>query len=48
MRKLEDYQRVLGINQIELEVPSETGGIRKTVDPSQLQISFLLTAYYLP
>jgi len=48
MTMLEDYQRVLGINQVELAVPFESGGLKKTVDPSQLQISFLMTAYYLP
>ncbi|MBI4532916.1 MAG: hypothetical protein HY711_03130 [Candidatus Melainabacteria bacterium] len=47
MRKLESYQRVIGINQVEAEIPPEVGK-GKIQDVRNLVVSFLMTAYYLP
>jgi hypothetical protein len=47
MRKLEGYERVVGVNQIEVDLPPPQGD-KKTRDPKQLEIKFMLTAYYLP
>jgi hypothetical protein len=47
MRKLEGYERVVGVNQIKVDLPPAAGD-KKTRDPKQLAINFLLTAYYLP
>jgi Tfp pilus assembly protein PilO len=48
MKKLEAYQRVIGINHIEIQVPQEETK-KSSGDPAdRLKISFLVTAYYLP
>lgn len=47
MKKLEAYQRVIGVNQIDLGFPTE-GKEQKEPDSKRLNISFLMTAYYLP
>lgn len=47
MKKLEDYQRVIEINQIEISFPTE-GKEERKADSKQLKIAFLVTAYYLP
>ena len=47
MRKLEAYQRVIEISQIEVGFTGE-GREKKEADSGQLKISFLVTAYYLP
>ena len=47
MRELESYKRVIGISQVEAELPAEIGK-SKAQDVKQLVITFLMTAYYLP
>lgn len=47
MKKLESYQRVIGINQVEAEVPPEVGQ-KKVQEVRHLIVTFLVTAYYLP
>ncbi len=47
MKKLEAYQRVIGVSQVELGFPT-TGKETKAPDSKQLKISFYMTAYYLP
>lgn len=58
IRKLEDYQRVIDINGIDVSLTGEddsgsakgskSSGEETGPDPKHLKISFLLTAYYLP
>ncbi|HEY9870576.1 MAG TPA: hypothetical protein V6D08_15530 [Candidatus Obscuribacterales bacterium] len=47
MKRLESYQRVIGINQVEAEVPPEVGQ-KKVQEVRHLIVTFLMTAYYLP
>lgn len=47
MKKLESYQRVIGVSQVDIGFPTESKE-QKEPDPNQLKISFLMTAYYLP
>jgi hypothetical protein len=47
MKKLESYQRVIGVNQVEVGFATE-GKEQKKPDPKELKITFLVTAYYLP
>lgn len=47
MRRLESYQRVIGITRVEAKLPAATGD-KKVQDPKLLQIAFFMTAYYLP
>lgn len=47
MKKLQAYQRVIGVSQVEVGYPTE-GKEQKDLDSSELKISFLMTAYYLP
>jgi Tfp pilus assembly protein PilO len=46
MKKLESYQRVISVNQVEAEVPQEVS--QKKAAVRHLMVSFLMTAYYLP
>jgi Tfp pilus assembly protein PilO len=47
MRKLSQYQRIIGVNQIEVSLPQASA--KMTADPAKrLNIDFILTAYYLP
>lgn len=51
MKKLECYQRVIGVTAIEIKLPeiSENDKKKRKVDLNKdLQIGFLLTTYYLP
>ncbi len=51
IKKLEAYQRVIGINQLEIDLPeiSESDKKKMRVELNKkLQIAFLLTTYYLP
>jgi Tfp pilus assembly protein PilO len=52
VKKLESYQRVIGINQIEIEVPEskdpKDAKSAPMADFKHLNLSFLVTAYYLP
>lgn len=51
MKRLESYQRVIGINQIEIDLPDLTESDKKKQRielNKNLQIGFLLTTYYLP
>lgn len=51
MKKLETYQRVIGINQIVIDLPELTESDKKKQKielNKNLDIAFLLTTYYLP
>ncbi len=51
MKKLEAYQRVIGITQIEIDLPEITESDKKKQRielNKNLDIAFLLTTYYLP
>ncbi|MBX9880238.1 MAG: type 4a pilus biogenesis protein PilO [Candidatus Obscuribacterales bacterium] len=51
MKKLEAYQRVIGINQLEIDLPEMSASDKKKMQVElnkKLDISFLLTTYYLP
>lgn len=51
MKKLEAYQRVIGINQLEIDLPEMSSTDKKKMQVElnkNLAISFLLTTYYLP
>lgn len=47
MKRMESYQRVISINQVEFELPLESGP-KKRDEVRQPVTSFLMTAYYLP
>jgi hypothetical protein len=47
MKRFETYERVVGVNHIMVNLPPPAGD-KKTRDPKELDISFMLTAYYLP
>lgn len=47
MKKLESYKRVIGVSQIEAELPAEIGK-SKAQEVRQLVITLMITAYYLP
>jgi len=47
MKKLEAYQRVISVNQVEAEMPPEVAQ-KKLQDSRHLTVTFLMTAYYLP
>lgn len=47
MKKLQAYQRVIAVSQVEVGYPTE-GKEQKDLDSNELKITFLMTAYYLP
>lgn len=51
MKRLESYQRVIGINQIEIDLPEDSDSDKKKQKielNKNLEITFVLTTYYLP
>ncbi len=46
MKKLESYQRVISVNQVEADLPPEAA--QKKLHDAHLIVTFFMTAYYLP